>query len=71
MPMILTGNDDIWELLCLASTQVKVGTKGIIGLDYAVVIEMAKAMDIWIDKLFFRKLQAFEKVTFDLGKDNG
>jgi hypothetical protein len=63
MPEIVDENRKIWQLLELASSQWRVGFGEIYGLDYGVIIEMAKAMNIEINTLFFEKLKAFEDIV--------
>lgn len=41
------------------------------GLDYGVVIEMAKALDIESDQTFFEKIRAFESEVLRIWKDKG
>lgn len=60
MPEMQEENQRIYELLNLASSQWRAGPSGVYALDYGVIIEMAKAMDIDIDGAFFEKLKAFE-----------
>ncbi len=60
MPDIFDENSRLWYLLGLASSQWKAGFEGAYILDYGVIIEMAKAMKIEINTLFFEKLRVFE-----------
>lgn len=63
MPELLEENQSSSELFRLASSQWRTGPNGVYALDYGVIIEMAKAMDIEIDGAFFEKLKAFETVV--------
>jgi len=57
---VVEGNGEIWEILTLASTQWRVGMGGAYGLDYGVVMEMAKALGIRRDQTFFEKVRVVE-----------
>ena len=59
-PEVIDGNREIWYLLQLAGTQWRTSMAGPEGLDYGVIIEMAKAMAIEINQNFFEKLRAYE-----------
>ena len=62
---ILEENSDIWHLLSLCSSQWRVGMGGAYGLDYGVVMEVAKAMWFDTDEIFFEKLRAYEAAVLD------
>ena len=63
MPEVLEENEQIFSLFNLASTQWRMGPAGITGLNYGVLTEMAKAMNIKVNRFFFEKIKAFETVV--------
>lgn len=63
MPDVLEENEQILNLFNLAGTQWRMGPAGVTGLDYGVIIEMAKVMNIEITQFFFEKIKAFETVV--------
>lgn len=65
MPELLDDNRDIWYLLQLSLNQWRVGMEDPYGLDFGVIIEMARAMDMEINQIFFEKLKAYEKTVLD------
>ena len=60
MPELLEENQRIYEFFHLGESQWRVGPSGAYALDYGVIIEMAKAMNIEVDGAFFEKLKTFE-----------
>ncbi len=64
MPDILLENEQIWELVSLGSGQIRVGAESVIGFDYGILMKMAQAIGIRIDRGFFRKIKAVESVVF-------
>ena len=49
----------------MCSTQLIVGFSGVVGMNWGVVIKVAKAYGIEIDKKFFSKLKDFETVFLE------
>lgn len=64
-------NEEIWNLLILASTQWRTGGMDgtPYGLDYNVIIEIAKALGIGRDQIFFEKVKAFESEVLMIWKE--
>lgn len=56
----MNGNEEVFNLLTLCSTQWRAGFSGAYGLDYNVVIELARALEVEIDQTFLEKVRAFE-----------
>lgn len=65
---MLPENKKIFKCFTLCDTQYQSDAHGINALKWDVVIEVARAMNIKIDGLFFSKLRAFESVLFNGGK---
>jgi len=57
---VLPGNEDIWELLRMATRQWRFDFSGPVGLDYGVIFEMARSLGIEIGRDFLEKLHAYE-----------
>ena len=64
-PVIIEGNTKIWHLFYIIANQWRADVSGPTGLDYGVVIEVAKTMDIEINQSFFEKLRAYESAVLD------
>lgn len=61
-PDRMPGIEPLYQCIILCDSQVRAGFGGIYGLDWNVVIAVAKSMDIRIDDLFFARLKACEAV---------
>lgn len=55
-------NAELWDLLQVASTQVRVGMNGFIGFDYSALALVAEAFGIDLTPGMWRKVQAVEAV---------
>ena len=69
----MQGNEEIWYLLVLAQTQWRATDGGFYGLDFTVIIRMAKELGIAMGQVFFEKLRVYEKealILFRQGKED-
>lgn len=57
----MPGNEEIWQLLVLAQTQWRATFGEFYGLDFGVLIRMAKELGISTGQIFFEKLSIYEK----------
>lgn len=65
MPELYEENQKLFECFTLCDSQLRAGGMGIIGLDWNVVIQVARTMKIQIDDDFFRKLKGFEQIIME------
>ncbi|HDH51214.1 MAG TPA: hypothetical protein ENH31_00320 [Nitrospirae bacterium] len=71
-PALDAENRREWRLFNMASRQLRVGPKGVYGLDYGVIMDMAGAMRIEVNSSFLEKLNAFEAIVLEeKGKKDG
>ena len=57
----MPGNEEIWYLLVLAQTQWRATDGGYYGLDFNVLIQMARGLGIQTGQIFFEKLRVYER----------
>lgn len=68
----MEANAEMWQLLCLCSTQWEAGFAGPTSLKWEVVMKVSVAKGIETDSIFFEKLKAFEtEILKGMNKKDG
>ncbi|MBW2024372.1 MAG: DUF1799 domain-containing protein [Deltaproteobacteria bacterium] len=64
-PELRPENQEAWELWQAVQTQWRSGPSGPIGLDYGVMMKVARLLGVDLSPAVFGKIQALEKQTLD------
>lgn len=68
MPEIIAENSEIFALLQLAGGQWRQNFNGPCGLDFGVLITMAKDLGMRCDRMFYEKLREYERTVLSMIK---
>lgn len=64
-PVLLSENEDIWEVFILCETQLRAGFGGAYALDWNVTIKAAESRGLEINPQFFVLLKCFEQTFME------
>ncbi len=65
----MSGNEEAWRLIRLASGQWRCDWSGPIGLDYGAIIRMAEALGIRVDETLLEKIHAYEREILRISRE--